>query len=48
MAIKWQEPPAEKKRPGCTCEADVTWSEGIPHWTPITNNCPQHGDEEEA
>ena len=29
----------------CTCEGDVEWNEGIPHWTVLTNDCPEHQEE---
>ena len=30
----------------CTCEGDVEWNEGIPHWTVLTDpDCPEHQEE---
>ena len=30
----------------CTCEGDVVWNEGIPHWTGLTDpDCPKHHEE---
>ena len=31
----------------CTCEGDVEWNEGIPHWTPTTRDCPEHHEEDQ-
>ena len=31
----------------CTCEGDVAWNEGIPHWTPITRDCPEHQEDDQ-
>lgn len=31
----------------CTCESDVEWNEGIPHWTRITaDDCPEHQEDQ--
>ena len=31
----------------CTCEGDVEWNEGVPHWTPITRDCPEHQEDDQ-
>ena len=32
----------------CTCEGDVEWNEGIPHWTVLTDpDCPEHHEEDD-
>ena len=32
----------------CTCEGDVEWNEGVPHWTVLTDpNCPEHQEDDQ-
>ena len=31
----------------CTCEGDVEWNEGIPHWVPTTHDCPEHQEDDQ-
>ena len=28
-------------------DPDVEWNEGIPHWTPITRDCPEHQEDDQ-